>query len=89
MIIPTTLGVTYAKANYTDAIEDYTRAIDLCEKDKNADVEQLAKMYNYRGVAWGCVDCLDKAASDFEEAVRLDPGRQTYRENLKNVRRSL
>ncbi|GAF91447.1 unnamed protein product, partial [marine sediment metagenome] len=50
---------------YTQAISDYTRAIELNPK--------YALAYNNRGLAYGNLGQYSKAISDFTRAIELNP----------------
>jgi serine/threonine protein kinase/Flp pilus assembly protein TadD len=50
--------------NFTGAIEAFNKAIE-----KN---DQVAVFYNFRGCAYGSIDKLDEALSNFDRALQLD-----------------
>jgi tetratricopeptide (TPR) repeat protein len=75
-------GISYFnKENYDSAINDYTRAIELCTDDDDATAEQLAELYNWRGVAWGYRENWQNDLADMEAAVQFDPNNEQYQEN--------
>ena len=64
-----------AAGNFEGAIADYTEAIDRRLADKSeldpVDKNRLAEAYNGRGIAKIHLGRRDKAAGDFDEAIRL------------------
>ena len=64
-----------AAGNFEGAIADYTKAIDRRLADKSelgpVDKNRLAEAYNGRGIAKIHLGRSDKAAGDFDEAIRL------------------
>ena len=55
-----------------EAIEDYDKAIRLCNEAIDIDPEN-AKAWNYRGSAKSEIGRSEEAIVDFDEAIRLDP----------------
>jgi tetratricopeptide (TPR) repeat protein/ribosomal protein L40E len=76
------------KGNYTAAVSDFTRAIDLCLDDDNVDADDLAALYNFRGVAYSYLENKGNALADYEVALRLEPNNRQYKENYDQVKGS-
>ena len=66
---------------YDEAIEDYTKTIELDSKNSSA--------YNSRGKARARLKNYKDALGDFEMAVRLSPDDQSYKDNLKLTQTAL
>ena len=63
-------AVHYNNGNYYEAIERFTKAIEI---DTN-----YADAYNYRGMAYDSNDDYDEAIKDYDEAIRLDEKNYVY-----------
>jgi tetratricopeptide (TPR) repeat protein/tRNA A-37 threonylcarbamoyl transferase component Bud32 len=59
-----------ARANYTAAIADFSRALDLTPA---AEQTQQSRLLNRRGWAYQYADAPKLALADFEESLRLEP----------------
>jgi len=68
---------------YESALADFDIAIELSIADPNINDEILAELHSDRGITCTWLEDFDKARLDFETAVRLDPGNENYRKNLK------
>jgi protein O-mannosyl-transferase len=65
-VIQENRGAAYAKlGNYSRAIEDYDRAIEINP--------QYSEAYNNRGVAYGKLGNYRRAIEDYDRAIEIDP----------------
>ena len=68
---------------YTDAINNFTRAIKVNKGEVG--LEDAAKIFNERGMAYLQLKQYEKAVADFENAVRLDDVSGEFHYNLGQV----
>lgn len=68
---------------YTDAINNFTRAIKVNKGEVG--IEDAAKIFNERGLVYLQLKRYETAASDFENAVRLDGRNGEFHYNLAQV----
>jgi tetratricopeptide (TPR) repeat protein len=68
---------------YTDAINNFTRAIKVNKGEVG--LEDAAKIFNERGLVYLHLKQYETAASDFENAVRLDSRNGEFHYNLGQV----
>jgi tetratricopeptide (TPR) repeat protein len=67
---------------YKAAVFDYGAAINRYYGDDN---EELAKLYNWRGLAYAKNGYGNEALKCIEKAIELDPGEKEYEENSQNI----
>ena len=80
-------NANYALEKYEEAIEDYTRAIEL--NLQYAGSYQYAEAYNNRGFANFALKNYKEAIKDYEEAIRLNPQLAGFYQNCGDANYAL